>query len=81
MLRGNFHTHTVFCDGKNTAREMAEKAMELGFTHLGFSGHMDSEIRMDLAAYNAEDHAVKLRASERLAACFDAVRSREQGKL
>ena len=28
--------------------------MELGFTHLGFSGHMDSEIRMDLAAYNAE---------------------------
>ena len=54
MLSGNFHTHTVFCDGKNTAREMAEKAMELGFTHLGFSGHMDSEIRMDLAAYNAE---------------------------
>ena len=26
----------------------------------------------------AEDHAVKLRASERLAACFDAVRSRKE---
>lgn len=54
MLKGNFHTHTVFCDGKNTAQEMAEKAMELGFTHLGFSGHMDPDIHMDLKAYNAE---------------------------
>ena len=54
MLRGNFHTHTIFCDGMNTAREMAEKALELGFTHLGFSGHMDPDIRMDLEAYNAE---------------------------
>lgn len=54
MLRGNFHTHTVFCDGKNTAQEMAQKALEIGFTHLGFSGHMDSEIRMELADYNAE---------------------------
>lgn len=54
MLRGNFHTHTVFCDGRNTAQEMADKAMEIGFTHLGFSGHMDSEIRMELKDYNAE---------------------------
>ena len=37
-----------------TAREMAEEAERLGFTHLGFSGHMDSEIRMDLAAYDRE---------------------------
>lgn len=54
MLRGNFHTHTVFCDGKSTAQEMAERAMELGLTHLGFSGHMDPEIRMELKDYNAE---------------------------
>lgn len=54
MLKGNFHTHTVFCDGKNTAEEMAEEALERGFTHLGFSGHMDPEITMDLAAYDAE---------------------------
>lgn len=53
-LRGNFHTHTVFCDGSNTAQEMAEQALALGFTHLGFSGHMDPDIRMDLAAYDAE---------------------------
>lgn len=54
MLRGNFHTHTTFCDGKNTAQEMAEQAAALGFTHLGFSGHMDPDIRMDLAAYDDE---------------------------
>ena len=54
MLRGNFHTHTVFCDGANTAQEMADQALALGFTHLGFSGHMDPDIRMDLAAYDRE---------------------------
>lgn len=54
MIRGNFHTHTTFCDGSSTAQEMADRAAAIGFTHLGFSGHMDPEIRMDLAAYTAE---------------------------
>lgn len=35
----NFHTHTVFCDGKSTAEEMVLAAIEKGFTALGFSGH------------------------------------------
>ena len=26
MIRSDFHTHTVLCDGKNTPREMAEAA-------------------------------------------------------
>ena len=54
MLRGNFHTHTTFCDGMNTAEEMAAQAAAIGFTHLGFSGHMDPDIRMDLGRYDAE---------------------------
>ncbi|MDO5132370.1 MAG: PHP domain-containing protein, partial [Eubacteriales bacterium] len=53
-LSGNFHTHTVFCDGRNTAQEMAEQALAIGFKQLGFSGHMDPDITMDLAAYDAE---------------------------
>lgn len=63
MLRANYHTHTVFCDGDNTAEEMVVRALELGFCHLGFSGHMDEEIRMDWDAYVAkvsrlrEEHA------------------------
>lgn len=38
-LRSNAHTHTIHCDGKNTAQEMVEAAIKLGFTGLGFSGH------------------------------------------
>lgn len=38
-MRANFHTHTAFCDGKDTPAEMAERALELGFEALGFSGH------------------------------------------
>jgi len=33
------HTHTTFCDGKNTAEEMVQAAVRLGFSALGFSGH------------------------------------------
>ncbi|MCR5805887.1 MAG: histidinol-phosphatase HisJ family protein [Oscillospiraceae bacterium] len=33
------HVHTTFCDGKSTAREMAEAAYERGFVSLGFSSH------------------------------------------
>lgn len=35
----NYHTHTTYCDGKNTAQEMVQKAIELGLCELGFSGH------------------------------------------
>lgn len=54
MLRANYHTHTTFCDGDNAAEEMVQRALELGFEHLGFSGHMDEEIHMDWPAYTAE---------------------------
>lgn len=35
----NFHTHTTFCDGKNTPAEIASYAAANGFSSLGFSGH------------------------------------------
>ncbi len=35
----NYHTHTCLCDGENTAEEMVQKAIELGLSELGFSGH------------------------------------------
>jgi len=53
-LLANFHTHTTFCDGKNTAEEMVQQALALGFTQLGFSGHMDPDIHMDIQAYFKE---------------------------
>lgn len=36
---GNLHTHTVFCDGKDTPEELVKKAIELNFDYIGFSGH------------------------------------------
>lgn len=38
-ILSNPHTHTNHVDGKNTALEMTERALELGFTSLGFSEH------------------------------------------
>ena len=53
MIKANFHTHSTFCDGKNPPEETAAFAAANGFTHLGFSGHMDPDIHMDIDAYYA----------------------------
>lgn len=66
MLRANYHTHTVLCDGTNTAEEMVEQALDLGFLHLGFSGHMDPDIHMDWLAYVAEISRLKDAYADRL---------------
>ena len=42
MRFSNFHTHTTFSDGKNTAEEMLLSAIERGFTALGFSDHSET---------------------------------------
>ncbi len=47
----NYHTHTKFCDGRNTPEEMVEAAIALGFDTLGFSGHA--------SAPEAESYGVK----------------------
>ncbi len=43
MIRENLHTHTLYCDGKNTAEEMILSAIEKSFTDIGFSGHSFTE--------------------------------------
>lgn len=35
----NYHMHTTFCDGKNTAEEMVLSAIEKEMVSIGFSGH------------------------------------------
>lgn len=39
MNYANYHTHTCFCDGKDTPRRMVEEAIRLGCREIGFSGH------------------------------------------
>lgn len=57
----NHHTHCEFCDGKITARAMADAARDAGFSILGFSSHaplpFGTDWNMDgsrLEAYLAE---------------------------
>ena len=38
-ILSNLHTHTTYCDGSNTPREMVDAALAKGFQTLGFSGH------------------------------------------
>ena len=38
-MLANYHTHTTFCDGKNTAEEVVLAAIDGGLCAIGFSGH------------------------------------------
>lgn len=37
--KSNFHTHTTWCDGRNTVEEMVRGALARGYSALGFSSH------------------------------------------
>jgi DNA polymerase (family 10) len=41
-LRGTFHVHTTFSDGRNTVREMLTAAHKRGFEYVGMSDHSKS---------------------------------------
>ena len=60
----NYHTHTTFCDGKNTPREILLAAIEKGLSSIGFSGHgyTDFDLRYcmkDTVGYIAEINRLK----------------------
>lgn len=38
-MLANYHTHTTYCDGKNTPEEIVLYAIEKGISSIGFSGH------------------------------------------
>ncbi|MDO5602929.1 MAG: histidinol-phosphatase [Oscillospiraceae bacterium] len=71
MLRSNLHTHTTFCDGKNTPEEMARAAAQKGFVSLGFSGHSpareDDSAMTDVLGYQKEIARLKALYAGRMA--------------
>lgn len=38
-MKQNLHTHTTFCDGKDTPEQLVLAAIEKGLSAIGFSGH------------------------------------------
>lgn len=41
IMKTNFHTHSTFCDGKDSPEENAIAAVQKGFDTLGFSSHAE----------------------------------------
>ncbi len=73
MIDFDLHTHTTYCDGKNTPEEMARAALRAGLSCLGFSGHGYAPYDLDCcmtpegaAAYRAEIAALRERYAGRL---------------
>ncbi len=69
----NYHTHTTYCDGKTPAEEMVQKAIELGFSELGFSGHSYTEFDLDpcmtregTEQYKKEINALKVKYKDKI---------------
>ena len=62
-MLANFHTHTTFCDGKNTPEEIVLHAIERGFIAIGFSGHCRTEFDL---RYCMKDPAGYVREINRL---------------
>ena len=46
--KSNLHTHSIYCDGKDAPEQMVRRAIELGFTELGFSGHEYAPYDLDV---------------------------------
>ncbi len=55
VFEADYHIHTRFCDGADSAEDMVKEALKKGLKILGFSGHMDPEcgVSMDIGAYTA----------------------------
>lgn len=51
----NLHTHCTFCDGKNTMQEMLQGAINSSLTSLGFSSHIYTGLKEDVAGMKKED--------------------------
>ena len=73
MIRFDLHTHTTYCDGKNTPEEMVRAALDAGLRCIGLSGHGYAPYDLDCcmtqegaAAYRAELAALKERYAGRI---------------
>ena len=51
----NLHTHTSFCDGRNSPEEIIHEAIRLGMDSLGFSSHAPCPVPEDSAGMKPDD--------------------------
>ena len=72
-MKTNFHTHTLWCDGKSSTEEVVAAAIEKGFSAIGFSSHMAFpsqepwELKLgDAGAYVSEIAALREKYASRI---------------
>jgi len=58
----NYHTHSCYCDGKATPREMVEFAVAHGFSELGFTGHCPLPFENSYSITDYEGYCNEIRA-------------------
>ena len=73
MTMTDLHTHTSYCDGKNSPAEMADEAFKRGFKTLAFSGH--SYVPFDLDCCMTPD------GTERYKAEVNTLKTQYKGKM
>lgn len=64
----NLHTHTQFCDGHANMEEFVTEAIDLGFTHLGFTPHspISVESPVNMSTESVKDYFDEIERLRRL---------------
>ena len=70
-MLANFHTHSRYCDGKNTLEEVVLAAIEKGFSAIGLSGHGYTDFDLsycmqDTDSYIAEINRLKEKYNDKI---------------
>ncbi len=69
----NLHTHTTYCDGKDTPEQMIAKAMDRGHFSVGFSGHS--------YMHYAPEHSMSLDGTEEYKREIRALAEKYRGRI
>ena len=65
MIKANYHTHSTWCDGKDSPRKVIQAAIAKGFDTLGFSSHAmlpQADVDWVLTPEKAPRYANEIRA-------------------
>ena len=65
MIKANYHTHSTWCDGKDSPRKMIQAAIAKGFKEIGFSSHAmlpESNPAWGMAAEKAQRYLREIRS-------------------
>ncbi|GAB1360482.1 histidinol-phosphatase [Porphyromonadaceae bacterium] len=67
MYLSNYHSHTIYCDGRSVAEEYVLEAIRLGFKAFGFSAHspLPFSTVWNMPAEKMDDYITEIRGLQR----------------